>query len=84
MRNEKKLGIRKPCKAIPKSSWLFPNFKRADTRSRTGDLFITNELLYQLSHIGVPIQMWVQRYKYFSIPTNNSHILLRNFTFITI
>ncbi len=26
--------------------------KRADTRTRTGDLFITNELLYQLSHIG--------------------------------
>ena len=24
----------------------------ADTRARTGDLFITNELLYQLSHIG--------------------------------
>jgi hypothetical protein len=28
------------------------NIKRADTRTRTGDLFITNELLYQLSHIG--------------------------------
>lgn len=25
----------------------------ADTRTRTGDLFITNELLYQLSHIGL-------------------------------
>ena len=25
---------------------------RADTRTRTEDLFITNELLYQLSHIG--------------------------------
>ena len=26
--------------------------KRADTGTRTRDLFITNELLYQLSHIG--------------------------------
>ena len=25
---------------------------RAETRTRTGDLFITNELLYQLSHFG--------------------------------
>ena len=30
--------------------------KRADTRTRTGDLFITNELLYQLSHIGDEIK----------------------------
>ena len=38
----------------------------ADTRTRTGDLFITNELLYQLSHIGLSLlisngalsQMW--------------------------
>ena len=52
---KKKRGIRKPCKAIPNSSFLIPNFKRADTRARTGDLFITNELLYQLSHIGVPL-----------------------------
>ena len=28
--------------------------QRADTGTRTRDLFITNELLYQLSHIGVP------------------------------
>ena len=27
----------------------------ADTRTRTGDLFITNELLYQLSHIGLSL-----------------------------
>ena len=44
-------------------SSLFIFKKRADTRARTGDLFITNELLYQLSHIGIPIQMWVQRYE---------------------
>ena len=36
-------------------SSLFIFKKRADTRARTGDLFITNELLYQLSHIGVPL-----------------------------
>ena len=30
------------------------NKKRADTRTRTGDLRITNALLYQLSHIGIP------------------------------
>ena len=29
-----------------------PDFLRADTRTRTGDLRITNALLYQLSHIG--------------------------------
>ena len=28
---------------------------RADTGTRTRDLFITNELLYQLSHIGKPL-----------------------------
>ena len=28
-------------------------FVRADTRTRTGDLRITNALLYQLSHVGV-------------------------------
>ena len=30
------------------------NKERADTRTRTGDLRITNALLYQLSHIGIP------------------------------
>lgn len=30
--------------------WLFC---RAESRTRTGDLFITNELLYQLSYFGV-------------------------------
>ena len=29
--------------------WLFC---RAESRTRTGDLFITNELLYQLSYFG--------------------------------
>ncbi len=28
-------------------------FLKADNRIRTGDLFITSELLYQLSHIGL-------------------------------
>ena len=55
--------------------------KRADTRARTGDLFITNELLYQLSHIGIPIQMWVQSYEYFFTHTNISYIFFRKFTF---
>ena len=27
-------------------------FYRAESRTRTGDLFITNELLYQLSYFG--------------------------------
>lgn len=31
---------------------LQPFKSRAETRTRTGDLFITNELLYQLSHFG--------------------------------
>ena len=31
---------------------LNPNLLGADTRTRTGDLRITNALLYQLSHIG--------------------------------
>ena len=33
---------------------------RADTRTRTEDLFITNELLYQLSHIGEPKHLRLQ------------------------
>lgn len=35
--------------------------KRADTRTRTGDLFITNELLYQLSYFGIASQLRLQR-----------------------
>ena len=30
---------------------------RAETRTRTGDLFITNELLYQLSHFGFLLRL---------------------------
>ena len=29
-----------------------PYLRRAESRTRTGDLFITNELLYQLSYFG--------------------------------
>ena len=38
----------------------------ADTRTRTGDLRITNALLYQLSHVGLPfLCKRVQRYEFF-------------------
>ena len=30
----------------------FRSFSRAESRTRTGDLLITNELLYQLSYFG--------------------------------
>ena len=30
----------------------FSSKRRAESRTRTGDLFITNELLYQLSYFG--------------------------------
>ena len=29
-----------------------PGFPRADARTRTGDPFITSEVLYQLSYVG--------------------------------
>jgi hypothetical protein len=31
-----------------------PGIIRADTRTRTGDPFITSEVLYQLSYVGAP------------------------------
>ena len=46
-------GLGSPCTTdvlIPRI--LNPNLLGADTRTRTGDLRITNALLYQLSHIG--------------------------------
>ena len=41
-----------------KSLSVYGIFPGADTRARTGDLFITNELLYQLSHIGLLAPVW--------------------------
>jgi hypothetical protein len=31
------------------------NARKADARTRTGDPFITSEVLYQLSYVGEPI-----------------------------
>ena len=42
---------------------------RAESRTRTGDLLITNELLYQLSYFGVSLTM--QKY--------NKLLILQNF-----
>jgi hypothetical protein len=33
--------------------WLTVSTNRADARTRTGDPFITSEVLYQLSYVGV-------------------------------
>jgi hypothetical protein len=32
---------------------VFPVLGRADARNRTGDPFITSEVLYQLSYVGI-------------------------------
>ena len=34
-------------------SGIFGAFGRADARTRTGDPFITSEVLYQLSYVGL-------------------------------
>ena len=34
------------------------NFSGADDQNRTGDLLITNQLLYRLSYIGVHQEFW--------------------------
>ncbi len=47
--DERNTGIEPASQAWDNKS---PDFLRADTRTRTGDLRITNALLYQLSHIG--------------------------------
>ena len=38
----------------------------AEKRSRTVDLLITNELLYQLSYFGVPLPLLVRKWQRFS------------------
>jgi hypothetical protein len=40
------------CRQDPETFYL-PGFRRADARNRTGDPFITSEVLYQLSYVGV-------------------------------
>ena len=35
---------------------------RAESRTRTGDLLITNELLYQLSYFGIERQVLASRF----------------------
>jgi hypothetical protein len=37
------------------------DFTQADARTRTGDPFITSEVLYQLSYVGVAGLSWICR-----------------------
>ena len=39
-------------KPISNKVLIFQGFPRADARIRTGDPFITSEVLYQLSYVG--------------------------------
>ena len=45
-------GLGSPCTTDVLIPHARNRLERADTRTRTGDLRITNALLYQLSHIG--------------------------------
>ena len=43
---------RKPQSALPLQAKIPANRPKADARTRTGDPFITSEVLYQLSYVG--------------------------------
>jgi hypothetical protein len=40
----------------------------ADDRNRTGDLLITNQLLYQLSYVGLTLVSLEQKYSWCHVP----------------
>jgi hypothetical protein len=43
---------RKPHSVLPRQTEIPANGVEADARTRTGDPFITSEVLYQLSYVG--------------------------------